>query len=196
MRRTKHEPLGYEYSRHSQNFFDTLEAYDIDTSITLPELSPRATNLDKDPQIMKEKNLVFDFITETGQLQRYAMDKAVVPVVYGDVFLSENNRRNTYVRCTLKIRDVMVIERHTVRGLKPSLETNASSATSWEIDIVSIALSKEINISLSVMKGKWRKNQTNDTCKLQNRAIKKQQPYCERPEFHLTNLDFANNEVE
>ena len=48
----------------------------------------------------------------------------------------------------------MVIERHTVRGLKLSLETNASSATSWEIDIVSIALSKGTNISLSVTKGK------------------------------------------
>ena len=97
MARTKHEPLGYEYSRHSQNFFDTLEAFDIDTSISLPELSPRAVNLDKDPQVMKEKNLVFDYVTETGQLQRYAMDKAVVPVVYGDVFLSESNRKK-YIR--------------------------------------------------------------------------------------------------
>ena len=33
---------------------------------------------------------------EAGQIQRYAMDKAVVPVVYGDVFLSEDNRR-TYI---------------------------------------------------------------------------------------------------
>ena len=86
-----------------------MEKLDNDTSITLPELSPRATQLlDKDPQIIKEKSLIFDFITETGQLQRYALDKAVVPVVYGDIFLSDDNRKK-YIRAMYvkdKKRDV------------------------------------------------------------------------------------------
>ncbi len=94
-KRRRCEPLGAEYSRHLENFFNHLD--EMETNTKLPELSPRAKEAKPDAQLMREKSLVFGHYKQTGQLQQYAMDKAVVPTVYGEIFINENNK-DKYVR--------------------------------------------------------------------------------------------------